>query len=58
MGHIVYNQVNRVESELFLVGSQTNNLTPNPFFDHNLCFKCLNEQCEPILDIYVLKKFQ
>jgi hypothetical protein len=25
---------------------------------HNLCFRCPNGQCEPILDIYVLIAFQ
>jgi len=33
-------------------------LTPNPSFGHNLCFRCLNEQCEPILDIYIPRSFQ
>jgi len=27
-------------------------------FDHNLCFKCPNGSCEPILDIYILRDFQ
>jgi hypothetical protein len=56
--HVVYNQVNRVDSRLFLVGSQTSNLTPDPSFDRNLCFRCPNEQCEPISDIYVPRAFQ
>jgi hypothetical protein len=29
-----------------------------PSFGHNLCFRCPNEHCEPILDIYVLRAFQ
>jgi len=29
-----------------------------PFFGHNLCLKCPNGWCEPILDIYVLISFQ
>jgi hypothetical protein len=33
-------------------------LTLGPFFGHNLCFMCPNEQCEPILDIYVPRAFQ
>jgi hypothetical protein len=33
-------------------------LTPDPSFGHNSCFKCPNEQCEPILDIYVSRAFQ
>jgi len=31
--------------------------TPGPFFGHNLCFRCPNEQCEPILDIYDSRAF-
>jgi len=58
MRHVVCNQVNRVDSWLFLVGSQTGSLTPGPSFGHNLCFRCLNEQWEPILDIYVPRSFQ
>jgi hypothetical protein len=41
-----------------VVGNQIGNLIPNPSFGHNLCFKCSNESCEPILDIYVSRTFQ
>ncbi len=41
-----------------MVRSQIANLTPDPSFGHDLCFKCPNGSCEPILDIYVLKDFQ
>jgi len=58
MWHVVYSQVNWVDSWLFLVGSQTGSSTPDPSFGHNLCFRCPNEQCEPILDIYVPRDFQ
>jgi len=58
MSHTICKQINWVNSRLFLVKSQTINLTPNLSFGHNLCFKCLNEQCEPILNIYVLRYFQ
>jgi hypothetical protein len=58
MSHVVYSQVNWVDSWLFLVGSQTGNLTPGPSFGHNLCFRCLNERCEPILDIFISRAFQ
>jgi hypothetical protein len=58
ISHVVCRQVNRVDSRIFLVGSQIGNLTPGPSFGHNLCFRCPNEQFEPILDIYVLKAFQ
>jgi len=58
MSHALYNQVNWVDSWLFLVGSQTTSLTPNLSFGHNLCFRCPNEQCEPILGIYIPRAFQ
>ncbi len=58
MWHVICNQVDRVDSRLFLVGSQIGNLTLGPSFGHNLCFRCPNEQCKPILDIYVLRSFQ
>jgi hypothetical protein len=58
MLHVVCRQINWVNSRLFLVGSQIGSLTPGPSFGHNLCFKCLNDQCKPILDIYVLRAFQ
>jgi len=58
MSHALCIQVNRVDSWLFLVGSQTASLIPGPSFGHNLCFRCPNEQCEPILDIYVIRAFQ
>ncbi len=58
MSHVVYNQVNRVNFWLFVVGSQIGNLTLGPSFDHNLCFRYPNEQCEPIWDIYVPRAFQ
>jgi hypothetical protein len=44
-----------VDSRLLVVGSQNwrtpGSSTPGPSFGHNLCFRCPNEQCEPILDI-------
>jgi len=45
-------------SRLLVVGSQTTNLTPNLSFGPNLCLKCPNESCEPVLDIYVPRDFQ
>jgi hypothetical protein len=53
MRYIVCSQVNWVDSRLFMVESQN-----GPSFGYNLCFKYLNEQCEPILDIYILRVFQ
>ncbi len=51
MSHAVCKQVNRIDSRLFMVVNQTSSLTSSPSFGHNLCFKCPNEQCEPILNI-------
>jgi hypothetical protein len=51
-------QVNWIEFWFFPVRSQTGCLTLGPSFGHNLCFRCLNEQCNPILSIYVLRAFQ
>jgi hypothetical protein len=56
MSHVVWRQVFRVDSWLLMVGSQ-NWQTPGPSFGHNLCFRCPNEQCEPILDIYDSRAF-
>jgi hypothetical protein len=53
MSHIICRQVNRIDSQLFLVRNQT-----SPSFGHNLCFRCPNEQCEPISNIYVPIAFQ
>jgi hypothetical protein len=58
MSHATFKQGNRVDSWLLVVGSQTANLTPDLSFGHNLCFKCPNGSCEPILDIYALIAFQ
>jgi hypothetical protein len=62
MSHVLCSQVFRVDSRLLVVGSQNWQTlgisTPNPSFGHNLCFRCENEQCEPILDIYASRAFQ
>ncbi len=51
MSHVACTQWNWVKN-------QTVNLTPNFSFGHNLCFRCPNGQCKPILDIYVLIAFE
>ncbi len=51
MSHATCTQGNQVDFWLLVVGSQTANLIPNLSFDDNLCFKCSNGQCKPILDI-------
>jgi hypothetical protein len=48
----------KVDSRLFVVGSQTASLTPGPSFAHNLGYKCPNDQCEAIFDIYASRQFQ
>ncbi len=58
MSHALYSQINRVNSRLFLIGNQIDNLIPDPSFGHNLCFRCPNEQCKPILNIYIPRDFQ
>jgi hypothetical protein len=58
MSHVACTQGNRVDSWLLVVGSQIVNLTLGLSFGHNLCYKCPNEQCEPILDIYTSIDFQ
>ncbi len=61
ISHVVCSQVFRVDSRLLVVGSQNwqtpRSSTPDPSFGHNLCFRCPNEQCEPILDIYSSRAF-
>jgi hypothetical protein len=56
--HATYTHWNRVDSQLFVVGSQTASLTLGLSFGHKLCFRCPNGSCEPILDIYVSIDFQ
>jgi len=58
MLHATCTQGNRVDSWLLVVEIQTANLIPNHFFGHNLCFRCPNGSCEPILNIYVSIAFQ
>jgi hypothetical protein len=56
--HATCTQGNQVDSWLLVVGNQIANLTPGLSFGHNLCFKCPNESCKPILNIYVPRDFQ
>ncbi len=58
VSHFQIGSREEVDSQLLVVESQTGSLTPSPPFAHNLCFRCPNEQCEPILDIYVSRAFQ
>jgi hypothetical protein len=56
--HAICTQVNQGDPGLLVIGNQIGNLTFNPSFDHNLCFKYPNGSCKPILDIYILRSFQ
>jgi hypothetical protein len=56
--HATCTQGNWSDLWLLVVRSQVTNLTPDLSFGHNLCFKCPNGSCEPILNIYVPKDFQ
>jgi hypothetical protein len=56
--HATCTKGNRVNYWLLVVGSQTTNLTHDMSFGHNLCFKCPNGSCKPILDIYISIVFQ
>jgi len=58
VSHFIFTHRDRVNSWLFVVGSQTTSLTPGPSFAHNLCCKCPNGSCEAILDIYTSRPFQ
>jgi hypothetical protein len=51
MSHATWTWENWGDSWLLVVGNQIANLTPGPSFGYNLCFKCPNGSCEPILDI-------
>ncbi len=56
--HSQFEGPKEVDSRLFVVGSQTCNLTPGPSFAHNLGYKCPNGQGEAIFVIYVSRPFQ
>jgi len=58
MLHATFTRGNRGDSWLLVIKSQIGNLTRDPSFGHNLCLKCPNGSCKPILDIYVLRSFQ
>jgi hypothetical protein len=56
--HVTCTQGNWGDPWLLVVGGQIANLTPCLSFGHNLCFKCPNGSCKPILDIYIPRSFQ
>ncbi len=52
MSHATYTQGNWVDSWLLVIGSQIANLTFDFSFGHNLCFRCPNGSCKPILNVH------
>jgi len=58
VSHSTYTHRGRVDSWFLVVGSQTANLTPDPSFCHNLCYRCPNDSCKAIFDIYTSITFQ
>jgi hypothetical protein len=58
MSHVACMPGNWVDSRLLVIGSQTASLTLDISFGHNLCFKCPNGLCKPIIDIYASIVFQ
>jgi hypothetical protein len=58
MSHVTFTQGNWGDSWILVVGNQIGHLTLDLSFGHNLCFRCPNESCEPILDIHIAKAFQ
>jgi len=58
VSHFTRTHRGRVDSRLLVVGSQIVNLIIDPFFCHNLCYKCPNGSYEAIFDIYTLRNFQ
>jgi hypothetical protein len=58
ISHFQFGVQEEVDSRLLMAGSQTASLTPGPSFAHNLGYKCPNDQCEVIFDMYALRPFQ
>jgi hypothetical protein len=58
VSHYQFGGREKVYSRLLVIGSQIANLTPGPSFAHNLGYRCPNDQCEAIFDIYASRPFQ
>jgi len=58
VSHTLCKRRDHIDSWLFVVGSQTASLTPDPSFAHNLGCRCPNGSCETILGIYASRSFQ
>ncbi len=57
VSHSQFGGQKEVNSWLLVVKSQTASLTPGPSFAHNLGYRCPNDQCEAIFDIYASRPF-
>jgi len=58
MSHASCTHGNRNDFWHLVVRNQIVNLTSDLSFGHNLCFKCPNGSCQPILNMYVPRAFQ
>jgi hypothetical protein len=58
ISHSQFGGREEVDSQLLVVESQIASLTPGPSFAHNLGYRCPNDQCEAIFDIYASRPFQ
>ncbi len=58
MSHATCTRENWGDYWLLVVWSQIVNLILGLSFSHNLCFRCPNGSCKPILDIYIPRTFQ
>jgi hypothetical protein len=57
VSHSQFGRREEVDSRLLVVKSQTASLTPSPSFAHNMGYRCPNDQCEAIFDIYASNLF-
>jgi hypothetical protein len=58
ISHSQFGGREKVDSWLLVVGSQIANLTHGPSFAHNLGWRCPNDKCEVIFDIYASRPIQ
>ncbi len=58
VSHSQFRGREEVDSRLLVVGSQIASLTSGPSFAHNLSYRCPNDQCKAIFDIYASRPFQ
>ncbi len=58
MSHYQFGGEEEVDFWLLMIGSQIGSLTLFPSFAHNLGYRCPNDQCKAIFDIYASRPFQ